>query len=435
MDSEQDMSIGHSIGYFNYNDSNSSNSNSDFDDILYKTNNNENNGDNGINKEDSNNEENLKDKDIKNEIEYKSKLLLGRKHLINFEDEDELKNNSLEQSKDNSIDILHIDPEKIVKAISDNNMKDDDNLINLEDQQNLNSTKSETNDKNYRANQKDNFPIKLFKKINDLMKEKIKLASNIKLKNPKYDIFTHNTNLVYIFFYLDLKYKYILSFTPKDKKALDKLLCKLKLKKDYKKKETTLNDKEIKKAKKLFKFYGYEIDENEKKNYKYYIIDFLNTIGLKKSNDNILYKSDKEIIDELLIKNELSKEHNFQKKNEEEINKIENEIELKEVRQLLNKTLREIIIDFYNSKEFYNFSKEVQNIDKSYQRSKKYKYSLLDKENNGFIRMVEDDCALQPEKKDKIRKLIAYFNEEGLNAEKIEEYEKNVLPKDKEMSI
>ena len=131
----------------------------------------------------------------------------------------------------------------------------------------------------------------------------------------------------------------------------------------------------------------------------------------------------------------MSKEHNFQKKNEEEINKIENEIELKEVRQLLNKTLREIIIDFYNSKEFYNFSKEVQNIDKSYQRTKKYKYSLLDKENNGFIRMVEDDCALQPEKKDKIRKLIAYFNEEGLNAEKIKEYEENVLPKDKEMSI
>ena len=429
MGSEQDMSIYYSIDYFNYNDSNSSYSNCDFDDILNKINNNENNGDNGINKEDSNNEENLKDKDIINEIECKSKLLLGRKHLINFEDEDELKNKSLEQSKDNSI-------EKIVNVISDNNMKDDDNLINLEDQQNLNSTKSETNDKNYRANQKDNFPIKLLKKINDFMIKKIKnLASNIKLKKPKYDIFTHNTNLVYIFFYLDLKYKYILSFTPKDKKALDKLLCKLKLKKDYKKKETTLNDKEIEKAKKLFKFYGYEIYENEKKNYKYYIIDFLKTIGLKNSNDTILYKSDKEIMDELLIKNELSKEHNFQKKNEEEINKIENEIELKEVRQLLNKTLREIIIDFYNSKEFYNFSKEVQNIDKSYQRSKKYKYSLLDKENNGFIRMVEDDCALQPEKKDKIRKLIAYFNEEGLNAEKIKEYEENVLPKDKEMSI
>ena len=106
------------------------------------------------------------------------------------------------------------------------------------------------------------------------------------------------------------------------------------------------------------------------------LVEINKTIGLKNSNDTILYKSDKEIMDELLIKNGLSKEHNFQKQNEEEINKLENQNELKEVQQLLNKTLREIIIDFYNSKEFYNFSKEVQNIDKSYQRTKKYKYSF-----------------------------------------------------------
>lgn len=436
--------LDNSIEYFNYNNSFSSDLYTHDIDLSHTEKQiNENNGDNGINKENGNNKEYLKDKDIINENEDKSKSLLGHKHSIKFEDEDKIDNMPLEPGKDNikkddsqSISPVHI--KKIGKVINDNKMKDNDMII---DQQNLNLINSESNDNNCRANQKDNFSQKLFKKINDFMKDKIKELIpenyNIKLYKPKYDIFTHNTNLLYIYFFLDIKYKILLSLNSEDIKALDKLLCKLKLKKKYKKKETTLSQKEIENAKKLFKSCGYEIDENKQTidDYKNYIMDFLKKNNLKNIEDTKLYKSDKKIIDELLIKKGLLKTYKLQKKNKEEINKIENENELNQVQQLLDKTLREIIIDFYYSEKFYKFSKEVQNIDKNFQTMKspkKLQYSLLDKENNGFIRMVEDDCGLNPEKKDKIRKLIAYFNEGGLNAEKIKEYEEDVFPKDKE---
>ena len=62
-------------------------------------------------------------------------------------------------------------------------------------------------------------------------KDLIPKKYNIKLYKPKYDIFTHNTNLVYIYFFLGIKYKILLSLNSEDIKALDKLLYKLKLKK------------------------------------------------------------------------------------------------------------------------------------------------------------------------------------------------------------
>ena len=165
-----------SIDYFNYNNNNSFSSdlyNHDIDisqHIEKQTN--ENNGDNDINKENGNNKEYLKDKDIINENEDKFKSLLGHKHPNKFEDEDKIDNIPLEPGKDNikkddsqSISPVHI--KKIGKVINDNKMKDNDMII---DQQNLNLINSESNDNNCRANQKDNFSQKLFKKINDFMK-------------------------------------------------------------------------------------------------------------------------------------------------------------------------------------------------------------------------------------------------------------------------
>lgn len=58
---------------------------------------------------------------------------------------------------------------------------------------------------NNRRAQKDNFSIKLFKKINDQINQSINSNSQIKdlkLKKPNYNTFTHDTNLIDIYIFL-----------------------------------------------------------------------------------------------------------------------------------------------------------------------------------------------------------------------------------------
>ena len=108
--------------------------------------------------------------------------------------------------------------------------------------------------------QMDNYSIKLFKAINDWVIFKIQnqipdsLSQKKKINPPDYDVFTHNTNLLDIRFFLDIQYKNILQMTKQDKEKLDQLLILLNIKKPIlldKKKETDLNDKEYDLAKKL----------------------------------------------------------------------------------------------------------------------------------------------------------------------------------------
>ena len=75
----------------------------------------------------------------------------------------------------------------------------------------------------------DNYSIKLFKAINDWVIFKIQnqihesLSQKKKINPPDYDVFTHNTNLFDIRFFLDIQYKNILQMTKQDKEKLDQL--------------------------------------------------------------------------------------------------------------------------------------------------------------------------------------------------------------------
>lgn len=105
-----------------------------------------------------------------------------------------------------------------------------------------------------RQKQKDNFSIKLFKSLNDWILQTTNLNEEEKKIKPDYNLFTHNTNLVDIYVFLDIKYKNLLCMTQEDKEALDKLLNELNIKKQRKKKKTQINAKEKIKLKKFCLF-------------------------------------------------------------------------------------------------------------------------------------------------------------------------------------
>ena len=290
-----------------------------------------------------------------------------------------------------------------------------------------------------RAAQKDNFSLKLFKNINNWICKSINKTinnyinktinsktNNIKVHRPNYDIFTHNSNSIDIYIFLNIKFKYILCMSPKDKDSFNELLIELGIKKPCKKKETTINNntKEYREALKLLLKYEY-IKENEKleiNKLNSLIIKLLIKEGLKDKNEKLLYKKDKDNIIQLLIKNGEKKSYNFQNKNKKIIAEIEKNKEIKE----LNMTLKELIISFYNSEEFKNFSKEVQDINNYVKNQKKNKYSLLDNEENnkGFLKMIEDDCTLSEEKKKIVKDLTNYFSDKNINEEEINNYKK-----------
>ena len=290
-----------------------------------------------------------------------------------------------------------------------------------------------------RGTQKDNFSLKLLKDLSDwilkIIKNKIPNTSKLKLYRPNYKIFTHDTNLVDIYFFLDIRYKNILCMTPEIKDALNQLLIELGIKKKYKKKEVELNKntKIYNDAIKLLLIYKY-IDDKNKENIidvSTLIIKLLINEGLKDPNEEKLYKTDKENIIQLLIKKGEKKSYNLQDKNKKNIPKL---TKLEDINEL-NMTLRQLILLFYNTvNEFLKFSKKVDKINNYFKFQKNKEYSLLDNynNNNGFIKMIEEDCNLTKEQKEKIKDLTKYFDSRELNVEEIQKYRQKITSSKKD---
>lgn len=70
----------------------------------------------------------------------------------------------------------------------------------------------------------------------------------------------------------------------------------------------------------------------------------------------------------------------------------------------------------------------MREINDVFKLAKNNRYSLLDKEeeNNGFIKMVEEDCNLEQPKKRIIKAFTTYFLDKPLNEEEIQKYIENV---------
>ena len=246
---------------------------------------------------------------------------------------------------------------------------------------------------------------------------------------PNYNNFTHDTNFVDIYVFLDIKYKNLLYMTPEVKEALDKLLNDLKIKKKQKKKETPINEnsKEKKDIKKILNFFCYikENDNPDIKELNSLAVKLLHDKGLKDPKEMVLYKKDKDNISKLLIENNLKRSRHNQEKNKN----ILKDLEIKE----FNMTLRELITQFYKSSEFAKFRKKVEYIDDTFKIEKKNKYSLLDKDKYiGFIRMIEEDCNLNKNQKDIIKDFTNYFSNEELNEEEIKKYNEKFFSKKNE---
>ena len=363
-----------------------------------------------------------------NNINEKSSGMISKKRSIKNEDD----NNNSNTEKFIEKDINKISNNEI-NAIQKNNSFSESDLENLSNfYYNLDLNENKENDKIQKENiiyergsQKDNFSLKLLKYTCDwilkIINKKIPKSSDIKIYKPKYTIFTHNTNLVDLYIFLDISYKNILCMTPEDKTALNQLLIEIGIKKRVKKKKVEINKntKDYKYAKKLLLSYNYIDESNMEQNIDInnLIIQLLINEGLKNPNEEILYKNDKDNIIKLLIKKGEKKSFNLQVKNKNNIKEIEKLIQIDE----FNMKLKDIILSFYNSgNEFNVFSKKVEKINNYFKYFKNY--SLLDNANNGFIKMIEEDCHLTKEKKDKIKHLTNHFNNRDLNVEEIQKY-------------
>ena len=274
-------------------------------------------------------------------------------------------------------------------------------VMHKNNQNGPNDIKNSKNSGSERGKGKDNISIILFKQVNDRFLKRLNANSKQKIYPPNHYIFTHNTNLVDMYVFLDIQHINFLYMTPKDKKAFDQLLLDLKIKKKRKKKETKLNknSKENKDVINILLNDGY-IDQKEIQNIEtvnYVFIKYLKDNGCKdKNDDDILHKEDKDKFHQFLIESGKKKTFDYQKKNKENLKNIDNKEK--------NMTLRELLQEFFYSQEYKDFKKikKVEEIDKKFKNHKKY--SLLDmdeKGNIGFIRMIEEDCGLNDEQKKK----------------------------------
>ena len=297
-------------------------------------------------------------------------------------------------------------------------------LFQILDKTKTTTEKNEVKILTERKYQKDNFSMKLFKEIKDMIFNEIKSEyPNIKLHNPDNKIFLHNSNLVDIYIFLHIKFKYLIMMAKVDKEELDKLLYELNVKKPNKRKEITITEK-YKYKKYLIRLLeenGY-IEKNQEPTIEELtksIILLLKKKRLKEPNDNKIYKVDEDNLNELYEEYGYKKSYKLQEKNKKYFDVNEKLLEIND----LNTTLKDIIIKFYKSgKPFEQFSKTVEKIDDNFKIMKKYKYSLLDIEDNGFIRMVEEDSNLSQEQKDIIKDFTDYVNKRGLTKKEIQNY-------------
>ena len=302
-------------------------------------------------------------------------------------------------------------------------------VMNNINQNRLNDIKNSKNIGSERGKDKDNFTIILFKQVNDRFLKRLNANSNQKIHPPNHYIFTHDTNLVDIYVFLDIQHKNFLFMTQEDKKTLDQLLIDLKIKKKFKKKETYLTEKskEYKDVINLL-LKNHYINQKEIQNIETVnnvFIKYLKDNGCKdKNEDDILYKEDRDKFHQLLIDLKIKKTFDHQKKNKDNFKNIDNKDK--------NMTLRELLQEFFYSQEYEDFKKikKVEEIDKKFKIQKKY--SLLDMDEKGkigFIRMFEEDCGLNDEKKNKVKQLTDYFSNKELNAEELQNYRKIAIPK------
>lgn len=358
----------------------------------------------------------------------------------NFLNKKRSNKNDKENNNNNSIESNRSEIEPNIEKEKDNDQLKENNInINSNNKnRKISFTREESKNKekssssliiskkwdinNDRSLQKDNFSINLFTKINEwIVNDLVLKYPQIKIHKPNYGIFTHKTNMVDIYIYLDIQYKNILCITPEIHEELVKLFIDLKIKKKYNRKKTEITEKskEYNDVLKLLQIYKY-INENDKLNIEdinKLIIKLLVEEGYKDPKEENIYKNDKDNIRHLLIKNKLKRKQNLQEKNRDNIHghKITE----------INKTLRQLIILFYESKEFEKFCQEKKNekINENVKLQKNNQYSLFDNsEYNGFIKMIEEDCGLNTEQKNVIRNFTNYFHDRELNIEELKKY-------------
>ena len=338
------------------------------------------------------------------------KKIMNSPNSKDFNDEESITENNLYFSQNNST--------KIKETI--------DIQINIQK-----NKKMKISDEDYlkfgkRKYQKDNISQKLFKKFNDWIIKKIekKIPNPLKKKifPPNHDIFTHNTNLKDIRFYLDVQIKNIITMTKNDKESLDQLLIIKGIKKQRKYNETTLNHKDIENAKILLKKLKKieKIEDNEIINL---IIDILIERGYKKSDEEKkLFKKDKDNFNQLLSEYKIKKSFKNQEKNEKQIEYIE---KIKIIEEL-GMTLRESLLIFFdsNSKEFEDFKSEVKENDEYFEYINGF--SLLDLNESktccGFIDMIERDCVIPDEKIKILNHITNYFINKKIKKNEIDKY-------------
>ena len=195
-------------------------------------------------------------------------------------------------------------------------------VTNMLNQDGPNDVKNSKNSGSERGKDKDNFSIKLFYHLNHWILERLNFNSNKKINKihtPNHYIFTHDTNLVDIYVFLDIQYKNFLCMTQKDKEAFDQLLFDLEIKKQNQKKETQLTkkSKDYKNVIKLLSMDKYIINEKELPNIgtiNNLYIKLLKEYGLKDKNENVLYKEDNDKFSQLLIQKGIKGSLDLQKK-------------------------------------------------------------------------------------------------------------------------
>ena len=152
-----------------------------------------------------------------NNINAKSSGRISKKR--SSKNEDNSNNSNAEKFLDKDINIISNNE---INTIQKNNSFSESDLENASNfYYNLDLNENKENDKIQKENiiyergsQKDNFSLKLLKYTCDwilkIINEKIPKSFDIKIYRPKYNIFTHNTNLVDLYIFLDISYKNIL---------------------------------------------------------------------------------------------------------------------------------------------------------------------------------------------------------------------------------
>lgn len=299
----------------------------------------------------------------------------------------------------------------------------------------LNKKHSDKQNIDYNAERKygiDNFSQKFLKAVNDWiltkLNNKTKKLFGEKFSTPNYKIITHNANRKNLFLYINLKFKNILTFTPKHKQKLDEIR-KMKGDKERKMPKIQFNKKEKENLIKLLKKHNKKdlsninaLNDND--------INSLKDILIEKKYDvgDVLIAADKINLEKLLINEKIIKEkknYKLQEHNENLKKKCEQQ---KELFPELEKKYSQLFGEFLLSKDSFNFKnrKDIIQIDENFKKLKnRHYYSLLEVyEDNkcGFKRMIEEDSGINEFQKKIYNEIFEYFNDKDINEKEIEKY-------------